>query len=164
LRQRLAPKAKRIADKTPMHWQFVGLAHVLFPRAAIVHVTRDPLDTMFSIFGLHLPGDHPFPSDLTALGVYWREYQRLMVHWRSFAPMTEIKYEDVVRAPEATAKILLSAVGLPWDANVLKFGELARPVTTQSRARHRQPLDATRVGNAKNYAEFLKPLRDALAK
>ena len=162
LRQRHAPKARRVADKSAMHWQFVGLAHVLFPRAGVVHVTRDPLDTMFSIFSFHFAGDHPFPSDLAALGVYWREYQRLMAHWRTFAPMTEIKYEDLVRAPEATAKSLLAGIGLPWHANALKFGELARPVTTQSRTRSRTPLDATRVGNAKNYAEFLKPLREAL--
>jgi tetratricopeptide (TPR) repeat protein len=164
LRQRHAPKAKRVADKSAVHWQFVGLANVLFPRAAVVHVVRDPLDTMFSIFGFHLPGEHPFPSDLTALGTYWREYQRLMNHWRSVAPMTEITYEDLVRAPDATAKSLLGAVGLPWDASVLKFSELARPVTTQTRTRLRQPLDATRVGFAKNYGDFLKPLRDALAK
>jgi tetratricopeptide (TPR) repeat protein len=162
LRQRHAPKARRVADKSLMHWQFVGLARLLFPRAAVMHVTRDPLDALLSIFAHHLPGEHPFPSDLAGLGVYWREYQRLMAHWRTFAPMTEVKYEDLVRAPEAGAKSLLAAVGLSWDASVLKFGALARPVPTLSRTRLRQPLDATRVGHARNYAEFLKPLRDAL--
>jgi len=162
LRQRHASNAKRVADKSAPHWQFIGLARLMFPRAAVVHVTRDPLDTLLSIFANQLPGDHPFPSDLAALGVYWREHQRLMAHWRTLGALPEIKYEDLVASPEATAKALLAAVGLGWEPQVLRCAELARPVPTQSKRRLREPLTSARVGNAKNYAEFLKPLKDAL--
>lgn len=162
-RQAHAPKARRIADKSTAHWQFVGLARVLLPRAGFVHVTRDPADALLSIFSANTPGEHPYPSDLGALAIYWREYQRLMAHWRTLAPMTEVYYEDLVRTPETAAKSVLSGIGLPWDAAVLRFAESARPVTTQSRAQVRQPLTAARVGHAKHYADFLRPLAEALA-
>lgn len=85
-----------------------------------------------------------------------------MAHWRTLGALPEIKYEDLVASPEATAKALLAAVGLGWEPQVLRCAELARPVPTQSKRRLREPLTSARVGNAKNYAEFLKPLKDAL--
>ena len=126
LRQRHAPKAKRIADKSAAHWQFVGLARALFPRAPVLHVTRDAADTLFSIWSNHIGSDHNYPSDLGALGVYWREYQRLMAHWSTLAPIPEVRYEELVTAPESAAKSVLAAVGLPWDASAMKFAEMGR--------------------------------------
>ena len=162
LRQRVAPRARRVADKSQMHWQLVGLARALFPRAGLLHVTRDPTDLLFSLWSNHVGTEHAYPSDLAALGVYWREYQRLIAHWNTLAPLAEVKYEDVVGAPEATAKSVIASVGLPWDANVFKFNDMGRLVSTPSRGRFRQPLDTASIGRSKNYAEFLKPLTDLL--
>lgn len=164
LRQRHAPHAVRVADKSGMHWQLLGLANFLVPRAPIVHITREPMDVLLSIYGHHLPGEHPYPSDLAALGHFWREYRRLMDHWRTMLPMTEVKYEELVAMPGPSARALLQGVGLPWDATVLRFAESKQPVATASSWRVRQPLTTERVGRWKNYAEFLTPLREALEK
>src|SRR5439155_22040733 len=50
--QALAPGIARITDKAPQNFQFVGLIHLLFPGAAIVHCTRDPVDTCLSCYRL----------------------------------------------------------------------------------------------------------------
>ena len=164
LRQKHAPQATRVADKSAGHWQYVGLARLLFPRAAVVHVTRDPMDALFSIYSHHVSGGHKYPSDLAALGSYWREYRRLLQHWQTLAPQLEVTYETLVQQPEATAKTMLHAVGLGWDAGVLRFAESKQPFTTGERFRIRQPLSADRIGRWKNYAPFLKPLQDAIDK
>ena len=109
-------------------------------------------------------GGHRYPSDLAALGAYWREYRRLVQHWQSLAPMTEIAYEDLVQQPESTAQKLLQGIGLGWDATVLRFADVKQPFSTGARLRIRQPLSGERIGHWKHYAQFLKPLEGALAK
>lgn len=163
-RRTIAPQASRIADKSSTAWQYVGLARTFLPRAAVVHVSRDAQDLMFAIFRQHTPGGHRYPSDLAGLGAYWREYRRLMQHWQSLAPLIDVSYEDLVQKTEPVAQRLLQGVGLSWDASALRFAESKLPFTTGARFRIRQPLTADRVGHAKNYAQFLQPLRDALAK
>ena len=164
LRQKLAPHAARVADKSAGAWQYVGLARTLLPRASVVHVGREPMDALFSIFRQHVAGGHRYPSDLAALGAYWREYRRLVQHWQSLAPMTEIAYEDLVQQPESTAQKLLQGIGLGWDATVLRFADVKQPFSTGARLRIRQPLSGERIGHWKHYAQFLKPLEGALAK
>ena len=44
----------------------------------------------------------------------------------------------------------------------MKFAEMGRIAATHSRARFRQPLDQASIGRSKNYAQFLKPMTDAL--
>jgi tetratricopeptide (TPR) repeat protein len=163
-RQKLAPQALRIADKSTGAWQYVGLARTLLPRAGVVHVTREPMDALFGIFRQHVSGAHRYPSDLAALGAYWREYRRLLQHWRSLAPTIDIAYEDLVQKTESTAQQLLQGIGLPWDAAVLRFAEVKQPFSTGARLRIRQPLSADRIGHWQHYAPFLKPLESALTK
>src|SRR5579884_1364111 len=44
----IAPNASRVIDKTPGNFQHLGLVHLVFPRAHIVHCRRHPVDTCLS--------------------------------------------------------------------------------------------------------------------
>lgn len=44
------PTAKRITDKMPANYLGLGLIPLLLPRARIVHVKRNPIDTCVSLF------------------------------------------------------------------------------------------------------------------
>jgi len=48
------PHAAQVTDKRPDNFLYLGLIKMLFPRARIIHTTRDPLDVCLSIFFLHL--------------------------------------------------------------------------------------------------------------
>jgi tetratricopeptide (TPR) repeat protein len=164
------PKAHKagghMTDKMPANFRFLGLIHACLPRARIVHVHRDPLDTCLSCF-THLFGgnDIPYSYDLRELGRYYAAYTRLMAHWRAILPpesLLDLRYEDLVSdLPGETAR-LLAHCGLPWDDACLAFHETARDVRTASAEQVRRPVSTAAIGRWKTYATQLAPLRKVL--
>lgn len=161
-----APDAKRITDKLPGNMALVGLIHLAFPSAHIIHCTRDPLDTCVSCFSKLFTTGHAFSYELGELGRFYRLYQELMQHWRDVLPagrMLEVRYEDVVDDMETQAHRLVEFCGLPWEDACLRFHETQRTVKTASLAQVRQPIYASSVQRWKRYEEYLAPLKRALA-
>ncbi|MCH7602857.1 MAG: sulfotransferase, partial [Planctomycetes bacterium] len=55
---------------------------ILFPKARIIHCRRDPMDTCFSCFAASLLNiTNPWACDLAAIGLAFRQYERLIAHW-----------------------------------------------------------------------------------
>lgn len=161
-----APQAVRITDKLPLNFQLVGLIRLALPKARIIHVRRDPLDTCFSCYFTLFANGLGFSDDLGELGRYYRGYQDLMAHWRAVLPqgaMLEIRYEDLVADIETEARRLIDYCGLAWDAHCLDFHKTVRPVETASTLQVRRPLYQTSVGRAEHYRSWLEPLERALA-
>lgn len=162
----LAPQAIRIVDKLHGNMVLVGLIHVIFPKAHIIHCRRDPLDTCVSCFTRHFTTGHDFTYDLAELGHFYRLYEELMQHWNRVLPagrMLELRYEDVVSDLEGQARRLLAFCGLKWDDACLQFYENRRPVRTASLTQVRQPIYTSSVGRWRHYEKFLEPLKSALA-
>ncbi len=162
----LATAAARVTDKLPGNMVLVGLIHLAFPRARIIHCMREPLDTCVSCFSKHFTTGHDFSYELSELGRFYRLYEELMQHWRTVLPperMLEVRYEDMVADMEGQARRLLAYCGLPWNDACLRFYESARPVRTASLAQVRRPIYASSVGRWKRYESYLAPLRQALA-
>ena len=164
--QMLAPAASRIADKMPANYLFAGLIHLAFPHARIIHTLRDPVDTCLSCFSrLFAGGRHNYTYDLAELGRYHRRYQQLMAHWQRVLPpgrILELHYEDIVADLDGQARRLTAHCGLDWDPHCLSFYDTKRPVRTASALQVRQPIYRGAVGRAAAYADFLRPLTDAL--
>lgn len=160
----LGPDADRITDKMPQNFLDLGLVRLLFPRARIIHCRRDPLDTCVSIYRLAFAGGHGYAYDLADLGRYYRQYQRLMQHWRAVLDpaLLEVQYEDLVAEPEAVSRRLVEYLGLAWDDRCLAFTTDPRPVLTASSAQVRQPIYRDAVGRWEHYREHLGPLLAAL--
>ncbi|MGH8373350.1 MAG: tetratricopeptide repeat-containing sulfotransferase family protein [Gammaproteobacteria bacterium] len=162
----LAPEAVRITDKLPGNMALVGLIHLAFPGASIIHCVREPLDTCISCFSKLFTTGHAFSYDLAELGRFYRQYQHLMQHWRSVLPagrMLEVCYEEVVSDTEKQARRLLEFCGLPWDDACLRFNETRRTVKTASLAQVRQPIYTSSKGRWQRYRDYLTPLQRALA-
>jgi tetratricopeptide (TPR) repeat protein len=155
----------RIVDKMPANFLFVGLIHLVFPNAKIIHIRRNPLDTCISCYSLLFAEPQPFAYDLAELGRYYKAYEGLMEHWSAVLPagvMLEIDYEAVVHDVEAQARRIVDHCGLAWDPRCLAFHETKRPVTTASLVQVRQPLFSASVGRWRLYGDRLQPLMDAL--
>ena len=162
---KLAPSAARITDKMPANFHYVGLIHLMLPRARIIHCRRDPADTCLSCYSTHFGGSLRWSYDLQDLGRYYRSYARLMAHWRRVLPpgrMLEVRYEDVIADLEREARRLVEHCGLEWSDACLAFHENQRPVHTASIAQVRRPLYASSVGRWRQYEKHLGPLFDAL--
>ncbi|MCA0032070.1 tetratricopeptide repeat-containing sulfotransferase family protein [Mesorhizobium sp. B263B2A] len=159
-----APAASRIVDKMPHNFESIGLIALLFPNARIVHCSRDPIDNCFSCFISNLNKAHQYTSDLAQLGLYYREYDRLMRHWKAILPgrIFENRYEDLVFDQEGQSRRLVEHLGLAWNDACLRFFEKAGPVRTISRWQVRQPIYKSSVKRWKSYESRLGPLIDAL--
>ncbi|MDE2138674.1 MAG: sulfotransferase, partial [Gammaproteobacteria bacterium] len=82
----LFPGAVCVTDKRPENFLHIGLIKRLIPGARVVCTTRDPLDNCLSIFFLHLDQRMGYALDLMDIGHYYREYRRLMAHWKALYP------------------------------------------------------------------------------
>lgn len=162
--QRMAPSSARIIDKMPHNFQLVGMIALLFPNAKIIHCTRDPIDNCISCFFNTFNERHGYNTDLRTLGLYYREYARLMRHWYALLPgrIHECRYEAMIADQEAESRRLIDFLGLPWDEACLNFHETERSVTTPSRWQVRQPIYASSVKRWKRYENKIQPLIEAL--
>jgi tetratricopeptide (TPR) repeat protein len=161
-----AGEARRITDKMPGNFLHLGLIAVLFPRARVVHCRRDPMDTCLSCYFQNFVAEHEYAYDLSDLGAYYREYERLMVHWRETLPlpMFEVAYEDLIADQERVSRELITFCGLEWDDACLRFHETERLVRTASYWQVRQPIYDSSVERWRNYDAHLAPLRRALGR
>ncbi|TPM37602.1 sulfotransferase [Mesorhizobium sp. B2-3-4] len=163
LRER-APTAQRIIDKMPHNFELIGLLTLLFPNARIIHCRRDAIDNCVSCFVLPFSSAHSYNTNLRALGLYYREYDRLMRHWNEVFPgrIFENRYETLVEDQEAQSRRLIDYLGLPWDDACLRFFDREGAVTTPSRWQVRQPIYKSSVKRWKNYESEIQPLIEAL--
>jgi tetratricopeptide (TPR) repeat protein len=160
-----AGAALRVVDKMPANFMHAGLVHMTFPRARIIHVRRDPLDTCLSIYFQNFYNMGPHANDLASLAHYYREYRRVTDHWRTALPPTawlEVSYEALVEDQEGWTRRMLDFIALPWDPKCLDFYKTERVVLTASRWQVRQKIHAGSAGRWRHYEKFLGPLKEAL--
>jgi tetratricopeptide (TPR) repeat protein len=161
----LSPGALRVVDKLPTNFLFLGLIHAALPGARVIHMVRHPLDTCLSIYSQHFEAANSYANDLGDLAHYYREYWRLMKHWRAVLPaeaLLEVPYEGLVAELPSWARRMLEFIGVTWDARCLDFHLTARPVVTASKWQVRQKLFGSSVGRWRQYQPFLGPLMPLL--
>jgi hypothetical protein len=162
----LSGNAPRVTDKMPLNFLNLGLIALLFPHARVIHCTRDPLDTCLSCYFCNFAGNLPYTYDLAHLGQFYKEYTRLMRHWKKVLPvrMREVSYEQLVADPEAQMRALVAFCGLDWDGNCLEFHNTERAVMTASDVQVRRPIYNSSVGLWRRYEKHLAPLLEALGR
>jgi tetratricopeptide (TPR) repeat protein len=156
-------QAAGIVDKMPDNYQYLGLLAVLFPKATFIHCRRDLRDVAVSCWMTDFRSIR-WSHDPEHIGSRFRQYLRLMDHWRSVLPVRlhELEYEETVADLESVARRLVAACRLEWDPACLEFHKTSRPVRTASITQVRQPLYRQSVGRWKNYEPYLADLFAAL--
>jgi hypothetical protein len=157
--------ALRVTNKHLLNYLHLGMVAALFPGARVIHIRRDRLDNGLACFMTSLsPAVMPWATDLAHIGFAWRQYERLMAHWRATldVPWLDVQYEDLVDDTEAQARRIIDFCGLPWDDRCLRFWEVERVVLTPSYNQVRQPIFRTAMGRWRQYEPFLGPLKEAL--
>jgi tetratricopeptide (TPR) repeat protein len=157
--------ASRFIDKMPNNFPNVGLIALVLPNAKIIDARRHPLDACLSNYRQLFAKGQNFTYDLTEIGEYYLEYQRMMDHWHDVLPgrVLTVQYEDVVGDFEPQVRRLLAFCGLPWQDACLRFYESERPVRTPSAEQVRQPIYDRSVGHWKHYEGQLGELIDVIA-
>ena len=158
--RRLSSDAARVTDKMPHNFLHLGLIQLLFPGARIIHVRRNPLDTCLSCYFQEFSNAHAYTRSLDDLGAHYRDYQRLMEHWKQVLrmPLLHLRYEELVEEPDRMMRTLTEFCELPWDPACAEFYMSNRVVATLSSSQVREPLNRKSIGKWKRYQEHLKPL------
>ena len=161
--------APHFVDKMPNNFPSVGFIHLILPDAKIIDARRHPLDSCLSCFRQLFARGQPFTYDLTDIGEYFLEYQRLMDYWHDVLPgrVLTVQYEDVVTDFETQVRRVLEFCELPWEDSCVRFYETDRPVRTASSEQVRQPVYSKSVNFWRNYEDkldelitVLEPVRD----
>lgn len=155
----------RVTDKMPFNYLYAGLVHLVFPNARIIHCRRNPVDTCLSIYTNYFTTKMQFASDRRDLVFYYRQYERLMAHWRRVLPadrFLEIDYETLIADREATTRRIIGFLGLPWDDACFTPERNTRQVKTASLWQARQPVYTSSVERWRRYEPWLGELRQLL--
>ena len=162
--RRFRAGAPYFIDKNPNNFIFVGLLRLALPGAKIINATRHPLDSCFGTYKQLFASGQPFSYDLTELGEYYVQYQRLMDHWNRVAPgfSLDVRYEDVVGDLEGQVRRILDFCNLPYEEDCLRFHETERAVKTASSEQVRQPIYSSSVNLWRNYESHLGDLIEIL--
>ena len=157
------PTAARITDKEPGNFFYIGLIKTLFPDARIINCQRNPLDNCISVF-FHYFAAFQGSFELTELGQFYRDYQRLMVHWQDVFPneVFTLQYEELVADQERVSKQMVEYLGLEWDEKCLDFHNNDRNVMSPSNMQVRQPMYQNSIDRWKLYEKQLQPLVEVL--
>lgn len=151
----------RLADKMLTNYYNVGFIEMLYPNALILHVAREPMDSIFSAFKHNFPtGTLDYTSDMTGVADLYEAYRAVMDHWDEVLPgrITHIRYEDMVNDFEGMARAIIAATGLPWHDDVLQFHKKKHAVNTYSSTQVRKGIYKSSMKSWMRYEDELKPL------
>lgn len=155
---------KQFIDKLPLNSLYVGLIHLALPKAKIIHVTRQPLDTCYSIYKQLFTNGYPFSYDLVELAQYYIEHDKMMQHWYAQLPdvIHQVAYEDVVNDLTGEAKKLISYCQLDWQTQCSDFQNNSAPSTTASATQVRQQIYQSSKGKWRRFEKELLPIKHLL--
>lgn len=158
--------AARVVDKLPHNFMNIGLIKLLFPKARIISVRRDPRDIAISNYFIDFQARHGgmgFAYDLGDIGTELADHAQLMWHWNMVFPgqILEVQYEALVDDFEGQSRRIIDYLALDWEPQVLSFNELDRPVRTASVMQVRKPIYASSKAKWRRYQKYLAPLAEA---
>ncbi len=164
--RRIGPGAAHVTDKMPANFLALGQIHSALPNARIIHMQRHPVDTALSIFATPNRARIDYANDKEAIVAAYKEYLRLMAHWRTVLPrdrLFEVRYEDLVQDRESVGKKLAEFCGLEWHDSMLQHEVNERSVLTPSAWQVRQPIYKTSVARWKKFEPWLGPFTELLS-
>ena len=156
--QKFGIDSLHVTDKMPGNYMFAGLIHEAMPNARLIHIRRNPVDTCLSIWATpnHMP--HEGGNHKGNIAFVYRQYLRMMEHWRRTLPqdcLLEIDYEELVSAPERITRQMLEFCGLEWDEACLRPHDNKRLVATPSAWQVRQPVYGSSVARWRRFEPWL---------
>ena len=156
--------ARRIVDKSPLNFQYVGPLALMLPGARFIHCHRQPVANCFAIHRIPFDLRQTYAHSLAGLGRYYSRYWSLMQGWKAlFADrILDVRYEDTVADVEGQARRMLDFLGLPFEDQVLDFHKTERLVKTPSASQVREPIYQDAVDAWRKHEKHLGPLIENL--
>ena len=90
-------------DKLPENYFFIGVINLLFPKAKIMHVSRDPWDNAISLYKQRYIRNVHYSSDFFSIAVQLANHQKMIEFWKNNLSQDQLKkvkfieYEEVIK-------------------------------------------------------------------
>ncbi len=152
-------------DKYPLNFTMVGPILKALPRARIINLQRNPMDTCFSNYKLlYRLGTALHSYDLKTMADYYCRYRDMMSHWHACYPgqILDVSYESLVTAPENTTRAVADFLDLEWRPECLEFYTAGGAVATASTTQVRQPINTGSLNKWQKFAGHLAQLEQRL--
>ncbi len=151
-------------DKLPLNFLYAGFILKALPRAKLVCLRRNPMDTIWSNYKHLFAGGaryHTYSYDLMSIAKFYLSYQQITQFWEQEFPdrFMIVDYENIVADQRAQTSKLLSHCGLDWEEGCLDFHTSTKAVATPSASQVRQPLYNNSIGKWKRYAKELDSVK-----
>ena len=161
------PAGERVAhfvDKMPLNFLYAGLIRQALPKAKIVLLERDPMDTCYAVYKTLFEGVYPYSYDLVELANYFIAFRQLVSHWHEVMPgvIHVVRYEEIVTNPQPVIEDLLQYCGLSFEKGCREFFNNPDASTTASAIQVRSDVFTSSIGKWKNYAAQLEPVAKIL--
>ncbi|MHB8636541.1 MAG: tetratricopeptide repeat-containing sulfotransferase family protein [Fimbriimonadaceae bacterium] len=159
------PEAERVIDKLPTNYGHLGLLHVAFPNARIIHMRRHPVDTCLSIWTTLNSASVEWSCVKKNIVFVYKEYLRVMEHWRRVLPpgvMLEVDYSDLVTEPNTTIRAMIAHCGMDWNERCLRPQDNQRAIATPSDWQVRQPIYRSSIERWRPFEPYLGEFAELL--
>jgi hypothetical protein len=151
-------------EKLPANVLLAGFIARALPRARFLHMRRPAMDVCFSNLRMLYGRIGAYSYDQRELAEYYLSYVALTDHWRQVLGdrWLDVDHANLVAAPEATMRRVLTHCGLPFDAAVLTTADRRGAVSTASATQVREGIRKRAAPAWWPYREKLQPLAQAL--
>ena len=161
-------KTAKFVDKMPLNVLYVGFILKALPKAKIVCLDRNPLDTIISNFRQLFAVNQSYYNysyDLESTTEFYLLFKQLTTLWLALFPENFyfINYEKLVNDPINEAKQLIEFCNLSWQEQCVDIDQNSAPVATASAMQVRSPINNSSVANWKKYDAYLDGVKAILA-
>ncbi|HEY2068318.1 MAG TPA: sulfotransferase [Rhizomicrobium sp.] len=149
--------ARFFTDKMPLNETHLGLIHLIFPEAPIIHVRRHPLDILISNFSNFLTHGFHQAFEVKTIARHYVLTDDLVEHYKQQLDLNylEVRYEDLVEDQEPHVRRLSAFAGVEFDPKSLAFHENQRYARTASYAQVTEKLYDSSVYRYRQYRKYL---------
>ncbi len=162
----LSNNSHRFVDKLPLNILMAGVILRALPKAKIVCLLRNPLDTIIGNYRQILEqtsGTYAYTLDLHATASFVYEFRQLVKSLQENFPerFMVVEYESLVDAPKTLAKKMFDFCQLSWDESYLDIHKNKAPIGTASAAQVQEPIHKKSLGQSHNYMFCLEEIKKA---
>ena len=157
---------KKITDKAPQNFRWIGFLKIFFPNCKIIHCSRNPKDNCLSVFKNSFGSNHmKWSYSQKDIANYYNLYFKMMSFWKIKFKKSiyELKYENLVNNSQDEIQKLIKFCDLDWDPNCLNFHENKKtPIKTVSIAQARKPIYKSSLNSNIGYSKHLQEMYNIL--
>lgn len=154
-----------LSDKDLFNHERCQAIAAVFPAARILHLRRNPLDQLLSIYQQNFSDSTlSWAYSLDALVEQYHHYRCTMAAFEALAelPLHTFVYEELVSDPASQLPRLVAACGLAWNDHFLQPERSRRAVYTASLSQVRRPIHSGAVGGWRRFEAELRPWAERL--